>query len=113
MNMKTYHGRRKGNGPFDPGPVKIDGSGKTRWLRRERCWGAFSWGYYGDGPGHLAYALLRDAVGRKCAGRHSQTFKDEVVNQLGDEWWLTEETIRDWAAGRGGQRANYGSGERL
>src|SRR5215831_6923460 len=95
--MKTYHGERAA-GTTDPGPVTVTVDGETYPLKPQWSWTGFSWGYYGSGPGHLAFALLVDATGdRDLAVAHYQSFKELVISQLPDIWDLPDAVVLDCA----------------
>jgi len=88
--MKIYRGKQLA-GTMDPGPVTVTVDGETYPLKPQWSWCKFSWGYYGSGPKHLAYALLVDATGnRDFAEAFCQGFKETVISQLDDEWELSE-----------------------
>jgi hypothetical protein len=94
--MKIYHGTRP-TGTTDPGPVTVTyDDGRTGSLKPYWHWSAFNWGYFGTGPKHLAFALLRDAADDVAADKHCMAFKETVVSQLPDEWTLTDADVRDW-----------------
>lgn len=57
----------------------------------------FQCGYTGSGPAQLALALLLDVTDdEQVALNNYQDFKNEVIAKLGDEWSLSEESIRDY-----------------
>jgi hypothetical protein len=109
--MKTYHGKRSG-GDTTPGPVTVSAHyRKPRPLvlrhdltKHPGC--GFNWGYFGSGPNQLATALLSDALGHDdLAVALHQQFKDDVISQLSDEWWLTDLDVIDWIRRRMRQAA--------
>jgi hypothetical protein len=105
--MKTYHGIRS-IGTADPSYVTVTGDdGVARPLTQPWC--GFNWGadarrrsrpqrlVFELGADHLARVLLADATGDETtASQHCQVFKDTVVNQLGDDWSLTDAMVREW-----------------
>jgi len=56
----------------------------------------FEWGYNGSGPAQLALALLLDVVGPRLAQRYYQQFKRERVAQWGENWYVTDQQIKEW-----------------
>ena len=53
----------------------------------------FAWGYGGSGPAQLAFAILCDLYGEDMARNFYQDFKWKVVNNLPQDWRLTEASI--------------------
>jgi hypothetical protein len=61
----------------------------------------FGWGYDGDGPTELAYALLADATASaELARRLAPRYTTEVTSRLpsGQPWTLPVSAVRAWAA---------------
>ena len=56
----------------------------------------FQWGYGGSGPADTAYAILKYILGTEPEPRMYQKFKFDVIADLGSNFTLTEETIREW-----------------
>jgi hypothetical protein len=74
---------------------------KQRTLRPYQRWtpDGFSWGYSGDGPTELAFALLLDASGdRDTASRLAARYADAVIAHLpqGQAWSLPVDDVRSW-----------------
>jgi hypothetical protein len=57
------------------------------------------WGNCGRGARLLSYALLFDALkSRRAAERWYVQFLNDVVRNLGREWWLSSKDVRTWHA---------------
>jgi hypothetical protein len=87
------------------GSVEVrDARGATaRPVRPPRQWtpDGFGWGYDGDGPTELAYALLADATGSPpTALRLAARYATDVTARLpaGQAWSLAVGDVRAWAA---------------
>ena len=85
-----------------PNGTKLD-PGQTLAMRVPAA-GGFAWGYRGDRPLGLAYALLLDRTGdRVLAARLAPRFEAEVVARWpmprpGDAWTLPVADLDDWIA---------------
>ncbi len=98
----------KRSGPEDAaspdGTVEVrDARGPMRLLRPAGRWtpDGFGWGYDGDGPKELAYALLADATGSPALARTlAHRYTTEVTSHLpsGQPWTLPVGAVRTWAA---------------
>jgi Family of unknown function (DUF6166) len=92
------------------GTVELVGPDReARVLVPQRQWSpdGFSWGYQGDGPKELAYALLLGGTGqRDVARRYAQRYSDEVVAALpqGQAWSLPVASVTGWAVAAEQQR---------
>lgn len=61
----------------------------------------FQCGYRGSGPAQLALALLLDVTDDpEVAQEHYQSFKNDVVAKLDDNWTLTVEEIEQYIENR-------------
>jgi hypothetical protein len=80
---------------------RVDHRGTTA-LRPARRWSpdGFAWGYQGDSPTELAYALLADSTGsNEVARRLAVAYGAEVIADLpqGQAWSLPAKTVAAWA----------------
>jgi hypothetical protein len=109
----AYHARPDGS-------VEVrDARGATvRPVRPSRQWtpDGFGWGYDGDGPTELAYALLADATGSApTALRLAARYTTDVTARLpaGRAWSLAVGDVRAWAAAAGHDAASAATQPRL
>lgn len=64
----------------------------------------FAWGGKYTVGGWLLAAVLLEAATGKEPDRHScESFYEDVLGRLWEEWTLTVEQIREWATGPDGQ----------
>lgn len=57
------------------------------------------WGNCSKGARKLAYCLLLDALkSKRAAQRWYVEFTNEILRNLGREWWLSATDLRDWHA---------------
>lgn len=80
---------------------RIDGLGEAAerthlFHRRKHSPAGFNWGYTGQGPADLAYAILFDAFGPNIADGHYLLFEQEHVATWGAEWVITRDQIKHW-----------------
>ena len=62
----------------------------------------FNWGYSGSGPAQLALGLLLDGTeNREIASKYYQLFKADAVAQFGENWEISEASIRRWLVDNG------------
>ena len=89
--MTVYRGDRTIDGVVVTADgVPLPPAGKERWGAAP----SFEWGYEGNGPKHLGYALLvahtQDAA---LASDLEASFMRQIVANLGNEWEMTSTDI--------------------
>lgn len=88
--MTVYEGRRTPEGCT----VTVDGAPLNPRHDLKQLAAGFEWGYDGDGPHQLAFALLARQVGDERALGNYRLFCETVVAELPAEGWrLTGEEI--------------------
>jgi hypothetical protein len=96
--MKTYAGERT----IDGVRVFVDDQllPERAELRRYAEMG-FEWGYEGDEPRQLAFALLLDHTNDlKLSTDSSEFFMKVMVANFGNEWSITSTDIESWLSDR-------------
>jgi len=89
--MKHYVGDRT----IDGVEAKVDGAPlPQRTDVAQYSENGFEWGYEGESPLQLAFALLMDHLGNaEAAKTASNAFMKAVVANFGNEWEMTSEDI--------------------
>ena len=88
--MATYEGKRVGSGCV----VTVDGKPLDPRHDLKQFAAGFEWGYDGDGPHQLAFALLADRLGAERAMAQYRLFcETTIANLANDGWRLTGEDI--------------------
>jgi hypothetical protein len=96
--MKTYHGSATNHAVEvrTPDSVSLLAHHRTP----EGVPEGLVWGYHGSGPFHLAWAVLRDAMGAEPPRRLALAFKHDWIDKLDADssWSIDVESIREWLA---------------
>ena len=98
--MKTYEGKRTIDGLV----VTVDGKPLDEHydVQRFTKYG-FEWTYEGDSPRQLALAILVDYLGDNArALRLSESFMQQMIANLDNDWRLTGEEIDAFVRGESG-----------
>lgn len=96
--MKTYHGKQNVNkaGPIDIFVTENDKTRKLVHIVRHSPDG-FQIGYGGSGPADTALSILSDCLDERQARILYQQFKWDFVAGWGEEFSISEQTIKNWA----------------
>lgn len=97
---KIYHGRMRGDRAVVYVTTETDQ--KRRYLqhrtgRDSHSPTGFNWGYLGSGPAELAYAIVKDILGRVPSGFLYQEFKAKAIATIPIDRWrwdVREELFR-------------------
>ena len=56
----------------------------------------FSWGYCGSGPSQFALSLLLEATDQEEAALLYQSFKFDIISELGEDFEMGANQIYEW-----------------
>ena len=107
--MKIYRGKRIGEGKLDTGSDVVVTVSEDKEIDKNlehhvyHSPTGFNWGYLGSGPSDLACSILWDFLGKEPGRELYMSFKGRFVAEMGDEWEVDSDDIKEWIIERYGK----------